>query len=355
MYKRPEVVCCGSIVARPNRDLNRFSSEWIASKITLLIVFQLLFAFSALADKAGTDLNQRFFIEFKPPFITVKAAQVPLSFLLDQIAQRTGIDIAHAGIDNRPATVDFSKIPLERGIGILLKGYDVAWTYQTNSNGKELKLMGVLVVADAAGPVNEREPDIVFPKQEIVPEYDGEDLAAAEVSSSFEGLNVSQIEAMLDIEPDPALRARLLLQIGNPPEDEIERATSLLKMAIQDIDPDIRVAALNSLSVLPQEMVEDSIVGALNDPAPEVRSIAFSIAGSMALINPLDLIYRGLADMETEVRSASIEAIGGMESPNVLQLLTVAAEDPDASVRTAALEAIRQLEDDRQDEPDQLE
>jgi len=300
----------------------------------------------ALADKVETHLGNQPIIHFSQPNLTIKADRVPIGFLLEKIAMETGISFVLKGPADQPVSVSLTAISVEKAIGRLFSGANIAMTYKTNPDGKSVRLTDVFVVMDAGANTQYKfAANSEVSAQEVMSESEeGEDPAAVELCESPEPRNVSQIKAMLLRERNPEARAAVIQLMGNIRGDQVESATELLMAAMRDKHPGVRVAALTSLSAMPEEMAASGMLQAMNDPAPEVRAAAFRIVGSLPLISPVDLLDRGLKDKDTRVRAVSIEAAAKTESAKVLPLLATATKDGDASVRKAALQAIAELE-----------
>lgn len=304
-----------------------------------IVMYSLL---CALVEKAETHPNNQLFIHFKQPNLTVQADHVLMGLLLEKIARETGINIVLKGPADQPVSVSFSAIPVDRAIRRLFTGANIAFTYKSSPDGKGTRLTDVFVTMDAgANTKNKFVANADTPAQGFMPETDEvEDSATTELSDPPEMLGIKEIEAMLLREHNPEARTAAIQLMGNISGDDIERATDLLMAAIQDYDPNVRVAALTALSAMPEEIAAARMLEAMNDPTPEVRAAAVIIVGSLPLISPVDLLKRGLQDEDTRVRTTSIETVAEMESASILPLLTDALEDENASVREAALRAI---------------
>ncbi|HET6976579.1 MAG TPA: HEAT repeat domain-containing protein [Pyrinomonadaceae bacterium] len=107
------------------------------------------------------------------------------------------------------------------------------------------------------------------------------------------------------------------------------RAFELLRQALQDKDPEVRLTALVGLSDRADENVVDSVVGALTDPDVSVQLEALDIAGKFGkpVILPLLEEVGARADTSMIIKQAALNAQNRIRARGMEQVETVEVLD----------------------------
>jgi HEAT repeat protein len=109
---------------------------------------------------------------------------------------------------------------------------------------------------------------------------------------------------------------------------------------LESDDAGLRLLAVRTLAALPAGKVEDILLLALKDVAPEVRCEALrSLKGGVSprLLSGLSL---ALTDEVADVRRLAAEALAAYPPQQVLSILAYAADDSDPWVRMAAIRSV---------------
>jgi len=127
---------------------------------------------------------------------------------------------------------------------------------------------------------------------------------------------------------------------------------SLSDTALHDEDPDNRIVAAWLLGSLEDEPVIPVLAKVLNDPDPEVRLAAVESLSDLEDLEenpPLDLLEVALNDDDPEVRFEALSIVTDLEGPEIEPLVAKALDDPDEDVRSLA-ESAADFEDSEAEE-----
>jgi len=125
-------------------------------------------------------------------------------------------------------------------------------------------------------------------------------------------------------------------------EEELDFET-LRNMALHDPDPDNREVALWLLASLEDQPVVPVFMEALSDKDPEVRLAAVE---SLSELDepPIEAFAIALDDPDPEIRFEAVSVLAEISDSRVLPLIEKALHDPDEDVRTLA-EGIADLDE----------
>lgn len=105
-------------------------------------------------------------------------------------------------------------------------------------------------------------------------------------------------------------------------------------------NPSVRVAAVQALAAYDINLTERYLLGALNDPALEVRLDAARALGRGRSQRAVPALIEWLGDIEPKTRIAAAEALGDIGGPQATSALARSLGDPDHGVRQRAVRAI---------------
>ncbi len=114
--------------------------------------------------------------------------------------------------------------------------------------------------------------------------------------------------ALEDADPDRRLAAVTMLGASESPE-----AIPVLAQALSDSDEEVRMAALQALADFTDEPPVDAIENALNDPTPDIRFEALSLLADVGGDRARGAIEKALNDPDEDVRNLA-EGILDMEN-----------------------------------------
>jgi hypothetical protein len=119
---------------------------------------------------------------------------------------------------------------------------------------------------------------------------------------------------------------------------------SLKNMALNDQDPENRVAAIWMLASLEDEPVIPVLTQALSDSDSEVRLAAIQSLSDFSDDAPLETLALALDDADPEVRFEALSVVAELDDERAQTLVAKALDDPDEDVRSLA-EGIADLPD----------
>ncbi|MGO9713312.1 MAG: HEAT repeat domain-containing protein [Polyangiaceae bacterium] len=144
---------------------------------------------------------------------------------------------------------------------------------------------------------------------------------------------------------DPATRrsgAREIASLGPA------RATPLILRALEDVDPEVRVAAADSAIHLRVAAATAAVLPWINGPIPALRTEACEVARALPDPHAVPALSRALGDAEIAVRTAAATALGAYVGvPDAVPPLLGKLDDPSPGVRTVIVRSLARLGDDR--------
>ena len=117
--------------------------------------------------------------------------------------------------------------------------------------------------------------------------------------------------------------------------EEIDFDT-IVQTALTHPDRDERMGAVVALREHGDEQALPILKQALEDPDPEVRITVVEELGEMEN-PPFDVLATALRDSDADVRIAVVQALAGVNTPQALDLMRLVLDDPDPDVRDTAL------------------
>jgi HEAT repeats len=245
-------------------------------------------------------------VEFAGNKLTVSADRMPLSQVLREVGQRTGLDIRDVQDASGLVSVQFSGASVAQGVQELLGGINYA-VIGSLASAQEIRQARVVVLSatstdnlDVGSPLGAPHRSPLQP-------------AGASVHSpaTQAGRNIWRAELMSS---DPAQQDRGLSEINKlDPKEAFD--------ALQDVLTNGEgVARLRALQFMDQDgsLDENQVVGALRE---------------------------ALNDQDSSLRDYSIQALGRQNSPEALDALRQQFESGDAAMRLSVLEAVSQRSD----------
>ena len=110
---------------------------------------------------------------------------------------------------------------------------------------------------------------------------------------------------------------------------------TLKKMALLDGDPDNRIVAVWLLGSMDDKPVMPVLEKALSDPDPEVRMAALESISEFDN-PPVKALAKALDDTDPEIRFEALSVAAEIDNKSVQPLLAKALDDPDEDVRSLA-------------------
>ncbi len=141
--------------------------------------------------------------------------------------------------------------------------------------------------------------------------------------------------------PDSTARRDEIYTAGrNSNEENIEK----VRLALEDADPQVRVAGLTMWSLLKERESIAELRHALGDEHGLVRTVAAKLIGNWNDPQAKPILQQlSVSDRDRWVRLRAVEALSSYRSEDTIPTLQRALEDPDAEIRRAAIEGLRKM------------
>ncbi|HUI43847.1 MAG TPA: HEAT repeat domain-containing protein [Terriglobia bacterium] len=277
------------------------------------------------AGVAGPTLH----VDYAAGLLSVTADKVQLSQVLQQVGQRTGIEVRGLQEVSQAVSIHFSGVPVAQGVRDLLGGSNYV-VFGSLASAADAKQARVILLSAATGAQVDVGPPAAPAASPTAPE-ERESLRAALMSAN-------------PVEQDSGFTR---LQKLSPREayDELENV-------IVNGDGVARLRALQYLEQdgqLDSNLVLGSLRDALNDPDSSLRDYSIQALGRINGPEALDLLRQELSQSDPAVRLNVVEALSQRDDGHAL--IQQAAQDPDQAVAGLASELLRSL--DAQPQPGQ--
>ncbi len=155
---------------------------------------------------------------------------------------------------------------------------------------------------------------------------------------------IEQLKSLLDDEAE-LVRVRTavgLVRLGEPVEPLLE----LVRQAVRDEDPEVRVAALRILADADDQASAALVLSALEDGNSEVQYAAMAAIGQLKLEDGLPAVAQRARDPDPQTARRAIAALGEFRTPGSVALLREIASDAAFPARIWIAVALHQSGDD---------
>ncbi|HEA67048.1 MAG TPA: HEAT repeat domain-containing protein [Desulfobacterales bacterium] len=276
------------LTMRPAEE-KRFSIFFFCMAIVILLAIVILPG-KARGVSQSDESQYLSVVHLEKNLFSVKAKNVPLKRVLEEIAKETGIVIIRRTSTDVRVSADYSALPLAQVLSRLTRDFGRVFVYASQSTAKttsEIKAVFIYAKSDMA--LKESE------------ETAKQDLASRggripESGSLYDLLNAGA--------PELRLKAVELLAESED-ESAIDHLTTLL---LTDNDRKVRVSAAGAL-------------------------------GSLGGVGAMEALSRALRDTDAEVRLNALTALGGLDDDEIAVDLIRTLDDNDAVVRAIIEEA----------------
>lgn len=108
-----------------------FTFQLVCITVVLLCLVNIVQAEDVLkATKTQTQQSQRALsVQFDNDFLTVKAEDVPLQEVLQEIARQSDLSVEGSGLLEDKITIQFDRLTLDEGLRLILRRYSFALVY----------------------------------------------------------------------------------------------------------------------------------------------------------------------------------------------------------------------------------
>jgi hypothetical protein len=225
--------------------------------------------------------------------VTAAIANCPLQKVLKDFAERTGIIFEVRSQEDPPVSVNLYGVSLEEAIERITPGYNRILSYG-NKSGEPGRIVMVQV----------------FPR-----------------------IGSSQQPGILYLGNGTITRT----------SDDIETAEQAIKILAEGKDKEQKERAVEILVESKGAEAIKALIGAVSDPAPEVRVAAIEGLAALNAQTALPSIMKGLRDRHPAVRQSAATATALLGTAQNLKDLRLLSADKDAGVAAAVETAIRKL------------
>jgi hypothetical protein len=225
-------------------------------------------------------------IRFTSGYLTIQVEDAPLDELLDEIARQSGLVVKrYVALDQRVSD-RFEQLPLDRALRRILRNRSFVLEYTAEQPT-------TLWIVPEGGEAATVQRTTMKPLGNHMPRRDSAAGDNTEVQGTSDG----------ERSPD---REEAALALGESLADD---AVTRLSLALIDDDPDVRSAAVSSLTEIGSGEAVQALAAALGDPDPRIREEAVDSLAEIGGENAITLLQLALADEEPTVREAAREAL----------------------------------------------
>ncbi len=285
----------------------------------ILLLFIPLFSRGVSGNSKTNDSS--FVIQVTDDLLTVKVEDILLKKVLMEIANQIPIKIVSFVPREEIIMVNFSRLPIEKGLKRLLRGFNYAFIYDPEEDKSNWSGIRKVIILSR----KEESQNKMWESESIT--FTGE--------TSLETLRKALNNK------DPFIREDAVDALGAlKDESSIELLTEVL---LNDKDEDVRISAADSLGVIGSEVALDSLKEALKDEAVDVRISAAEALGNIGSGIAIDSLKEAMQDKDEEVRESAVEALGFIGGDRAIQALKAALSDENEDVRDTATEILEQI------------
>jgi len=241
-----------------------------------------------------------FVIRVKDNLLSVKVKAVPLKNVLTEIANQTCIKVTLYVPTEEPLSVEFSDVPLDKGLKRLTRDYSSVFLYGSQK-GHEPEIKEVIIYArtDSGGGKRTRPETVASGRPRNPP--------SRNVKRSHSAV---QDKGLLD--KDPVVRKNA---VGSLAESEDDSAILHLgKVLGKDNDEDIRASAAEALGELGDERAIIPLIQALRDKNAGVRESAVDALCDIGGENVIRALKGCVSDRDEDLKKVATEALKRLEA-----------------------------------------
>jgi HEAT repeats len=236
-------------------------------------------------------------VQLADGLLSVDALEIDVAELLAEIARQAGFEFRSSMAAPDRVSLRFARLPLDQGLLLILSGqsYTLKWS-------------------DSNAPPGARQPASLW-VFDLRAETSGRVTATATTEITPDAVEL--LAALRHGTPQEREQAAAdlgqLLPLGqaDPAKRAGSEATTMraLAAALADSDPQVRLAAIESLGAIGGDAAALALEVALRDLEPRVREAAVDALGDIGAAAALALLKRARADEVDYVREAADEAI----------------------------------------------
>lgn len=272
------------------------------------------------AEAAAAVAQDGLEVDYAGGLLTVRAADVPLSRVLSEIAEAAGFRLVLEGDLDRPVTRRLAKVSLDRGLERLLDGISYMRTYDSLGGRSVLAELRVIGAASGArAPVSAvmvRKPPRFEPTPEMAARLDASEAERLDRVRRLRGKSGSDVtqELALYLRQDESAVVRRIAASGLARQGGLE-ARDALTAALADSDTRVRRQALISLAQHWGPEASGALAGTLaSDSDAETRALAARMLGRTGGAGAVGGLEAALQDLDPKVRQLARQSLARLEA-----------------------------------------
>ena len=272
------------------------------------------------AEAAAAVAQDSLEIGYAGGLLTVRAADVPLSRVLSEIAEAAGFRLVLEGDLDRPVTRRLAKVSLDRGLERLLDGISYMRTYDSLGGRSVLAELRVIGAASGArAPVSAvmvRKPPRFEPTPEMAARLDASEAERLDRVRRLRGKSGSDVtqELAFYLRQDESAVVRRIAASGLARQGGLE-ARDALTAALADSDTRVRRQALISLAQHWGPEASGALAGTLaSDSDAEARALAARMLGRTGGAGAVGALEAALQDLDPKVRQLARQSLARLEA-----------------------------------------
>ncbi len=235
------------------------------------------------------------FIQFVNDQLTVKAEDVSLQELLEEIARQGSLTLVLSGSLADRITTEFHQLPLDEGLRRILGHQSFAVEYAQQ------------IPEESPSTVRRPTKLWIFSKVEIADRVQTMPVDGNTRGDSRKDVatDIRRLHVALTSE-DPGEREDAVDALGESGRPE---AVAPLRLALADEDEDVREAAIAALTEIGGDAAAQALAIALQDEDSSLREEAVAALGEIGGENAIRLLKQALADEDESVREAAADVL----------------------------------------------
>jgi hypothetical protein len=275
-------------------------------------------------------------VEIAAAVVTVKARNVAVVDLLEEIARQSGLVVDLEGPLDKCATIEFDRLTLPEALDRILRDQNFAlryydpifsadgarearpsklWVFRKESREgvvvPEIGKAGLIQQDDLGGQGSPEADDSLDRLRPAL--ADGNAKVRLEAVSELAGIyGVSATVALADaamFDEDPAVREEAVHGLG---ESGDPTGMQVLELALMDPDLRVREAAVEAVGDIGGDDSARVLESALNDEVASLREEAVYALGDIGGEIAIGLLRQALTDRQSQVREAAAEVLADM-------------------------------------------
>ncbi len=278
---------------------------------------------SAFADRqvSADSVTSYLHVEISNDLVTLRAHNVGLHYVLDEIARRIDlIIVSHVPLDGR-VTLELERLPLFEALNRIMRGQSY--------------LLHQAQAAASARHANHGHSSTLWVFSDGSANDPGHNQAAGPSSSdTAPSVEVLQSDLMSD---DIRIRQEAIKGLRRLKTNE---AVAPLSYALADEDKKVRVKAIYALAYIGGDGAVAALAATSGDENAWVRAETAYALGTLGGDTAIQVLKHALHDADSDVRESAIEAFTEIGDGQSARALAVALQDKDASLRVEAVEAL---------------